>query len=251
MLFYGIAWMSRKIGMNRSWPCAACPVRDIGFCGALLGQHSSEQRLNEQPAWQDFRGLRGGENIITRGNVSDYVYVLCDGWAFRYYRLPDGRRQILQVLLAGDIFSAVTAFAEKLNFSVQAMTEVRISRFQRIVVKSKFTSDPRLTDALARSFIDQGNDLDELVTVLGQRSAEQRLAYLFLHFIKRLRARIPTLRQFPFPLRQQHIAEMMGLTPVHVSRVMSSFRERKLIDLSGGVLTVLDPDELERIGSLR
>jgi hypothetical protein len=32
---------------------------------------------------------------------------------------------------------------------------------------------------------------------------------------------------------------------------MSSFRERKLIDLSGGVLTVLDPDELERIGSLR
>lgn len=243
--------MSSKSRMSRNWPCPTCPVRNLGTCCCLLGQHFSEQGLNEQPAWQDFRALRGGENIITRGTVSDYVYVLCDGWAFRYYRLPDGRRQILQVLLAGDIFSAVTAFEEKLRFSVQALTEVRISRFQRAALKTRLTADPQLSAALTRSCIEQGSDVDELATVLGQRSAEQRLAYVFLHFIKRLLARVPTLKQFPFPLRQQHIAEMIGLTPVHVSRVMSTFRERKLIDLSGGVLTVLDPEELKRIGSLR
>jgi CRP-like cAMP-binding protein len=237
--------------MNQNWPCAACPARDPGFCGAMLGQHSSEQRLNERPPWQDFRGLRAGENIVTRGSVSDYVYVLCDGWAFRYYRLSDGRRQILQVLLGGDLFSAVAAFEEELHFSVQALTEVRISRFHRAAIKAKFASDPRISAALTKSCIEQGNDVDELVTVLGQRTAEQRLAYLFLHFVKRLRTCRPTLRRYPFPLRQQHIAEMLGLTPVHVSRVMSTFRERKLIDLSGGVLTILDQAELERIGSLK
>lgn len=235
----------------KNWPCAGCPVRDLGFCGALLGQHSSEQRLSEQPVWQDFRDLRAGENIVTRGSVSDYVYVLCDGWAFRFRRLSDGHRQILQVLLAGELFSAVTAFEEKLHFSVQALTEVRISRFHRAAVKARLAADSKVSAALTQSCIDQGNDVDELVTVIGQRTAEQRLAYLFLHFIKRLLARRPTLRRFPFPLRQQHMAEMIGLTPVHVSRVMSTFRERKLIDLSGGVLTVLDPAELERIGSLK
>lgn len=243
--------MSGNFGMKQNWPCATCLVRNLGFSGALLGQHSSEQGLTEKPSWQEFRRLRAGENIVTRGSVSDYVYVLCHGWAFRYHRLPNGRRQILQILLDGDLFSAVTAFEETLHFSVQALTDVRISRFHRAALTARLAADPRLYAALTKSCIEQGNDVDELVTVLGQRSAEQRLAYLFLHFIRRLLARLPTLKHYPFPLRQQHIAEMIGLTPVHVSRVMRTFRERKLIDLSGGVLTVLDADELERIGSLR
>lgn len=58
-------------------------------------------------------------------------------------------------------------------------------------------------------------------------------------------------RRFSFPLRHQHIAEFAGLTPVHVSRVIKTFRDRGLIELSGGVLAILDLPELERIGALK
>jgi len=57
-------------------------------------------------------------------------------------------------------------------------------------------------------------------------------------------------QRYPFPLRQQHIADAVGLTPVHVSRVLSLFRERGLVVLSDGVLQVFNLPELERIGSL-
>ena len=58
-------------------------------------------------------------------------------------------------------------------------------------------------------------------------------------------------QRYPFPLRQQHIADAVGLTPVHVSRVLSLFRDRRLVTLSEGALTVFNLPELERIGTLR
>ena len=93
--------------------------------------------------------------------------------------------------------------------------------------------------------------MEELAFVLGQRSAEERIAHLFLHLMRRIAARnVIRDHRYRLPLRQQHIADAVGLTPVHVSRVIGAFRDRGLIELSGGVLQVLDPAELERIGSL-
>jgi CRP-like cAMP-binding protein len=208
--------------------------------------------LREQPLWQEFRGARANENIVIRGDISEYLYVICNGWAFRYYQLADGGRQILYILLAGELFSAVTAFEEKLHFSVQALTEVRFALFKRTEVTSSLPANPAISFALTQSCIAHSNDVDELLTVVGRRSAEQRLAYLFLHIMKRVAIRSDIREQrYAFPLRRQDIAEIIGLTPVHVSRVMGRFRNRGLIELSGGVLTVLNPAELERIGTLK
>jgi CRP-like cAMP-binding protein len=87
---------------------------------------------------------------------------------------------------------------------------------------------------------------------LGQRSAEERIAQLLLHLMQRIAARnVIREQRYPFPLRQQHIADAVGLTPVHVSRILSLFRERRLLELSEGFLKVINLPELERIGSLR
>jgi CRP/FNR family transcriptional regulator len=58
-------------------------------------------------------------------------------------------------------------------------------------------------------------------------------------------------QRYPFPLRQQHIADAVGLTSVHVSRIFSLFRDRRIVTLSDGVLQVFNLPELERIGSLQ
>ena len=82
-------------------------------------------------------------------------------------------------------------------------------------------------------------------------SAEERIAYLLLHLTQRIAARsVIRDQRYPFPLRQQHIADAVGLTPVHVSRVFGLFRDRGIAELSDGVLQVFNLRELEHIGSL-
>jgi CRP-like cAMP-binding protein len=90
-----------------------------------------------------------------------------------------------------------------------------------------------------------------MIAALGLCSAEERIAYLFLHLMRRIAARnVIRGDRYPFPLRQTHIAEAVGLTPVHVSRIIGTFRDRGIADLSDGVLEVLDMCELRRLSSL-
>jgi CRP-like cAMP-binding protein len=90
-----------------------------------------------------------------------------------------------------------------------------------------------------------------MLTSLGQRSAEERIAHLFLHLMQRIAAQSVTREQrYRLPLRQQHIADAVGLTPVHVNRVLGQLRDRGIVELSDGTLQIVNLPELERIGSL-
>jgi len=237
--------------MQADWPCVTCPNRKSGFCGALLEKTSEETLSHQQPTWQHYRAARAGEQILTRNQASENMFILCDGWAFRFFQLPNGRRQILNFLLPGDLFSTVAVFEEQLHFSAQTLTEARLSGFGRAQVQARWTDNPRMTAALAKSFAAEAYNADGLMIALGQRSAEERIAYLFLHLMQRISARSVIREQrYRLPLRQQHIADAVGLTPVHVSRVISHFRNHGVIEFSGGVLQVLNLPELNRLGSL-
>jgi CRP-like cAMP-binding protein len=105
--------------------------------------------------------------------------------------------------------------------------------------------------ALAESCAAETYSSDGLMTALGQRSAEERIAYLFLHLMQRIAARsVIRDQRYRLPLRQQHIADAVGLTSVHVSRVIGLFRDQGLVEFSSGILQVLNLPELKRIGSL-
>ena len=232
------------------WPCVTCPNLKFGICGALL-QHSDGSLIQQKPNWQHYRAARPGEQIIVRNQTSEDVLMLCDGWAFRFFQLANGRRQILNFLLPGDIFSSVTVFEDRPGFSAQALTEARLSSFRRSEVQARCASDPRMIAAIGESYAAESHNADGLLTALGQRSAEERIAYLFLHLMERIAARsVIREHRYRLPLRQQHIADTVGLTSVHVSRVISLFRDQGLVDFSSGVLQVLNLPELKRIGSL-
>lgn len=232
------------------WPCVTCPNQKFGICGALL-QLSDGSHIQQKPNWQHYRAARPGEQIIVRNQTSEDVFVLCDGWAFRFFQLANGRRQILNFLLPGDIFSSVAVFEERPSFSAQALTEARLSSFRRSEVQARCVSDPRMITAIGESYASESHSADGLLTALGQRSAEERIAYLFLHLMQRIAARsVIREHRYRLPLRQQHIADTVGLTSVHVSRVISLFRDQGLVDFSSGVLQVLNLPELKRIGSL-
>lgn len=244
--------MAKHSNINFASVCVTCPHRETGFCGTLFGSTSEDTNADRQRDWQHFVAARAGSQIAVRNQVSEDVFVLCAGWAFRYFQLADGRRQILKFLLPGDLFSSITIFEKAFHFSVKALTEVQVSGFARSEIRARCVADPNVQTAIAESCITDTHDATALLTALGQCSADERIAHLLLHLMPRIAARnVIREQRYPFPLRQQHIADAVGLTPVHVSRVLGLFRERRLLELSEGHLKVINFPELERIGSLR
>ena len=244
--------MAKHSESNIASVCVTCPHRETGFCGTLFRPTSEYTNADRQPGWQYFVTARAGEQIVARNQAYEDVFVLCTGWAFRYFQLSNGRRQILKFLLPGDLFSAVGAFEKSFHFSVKALTGIQVSGFARSEIRARFAAGAGVQTAIADACITDSHDTTELLTALGQRSAEERIAHLLLHLMQRISARnVIREHRYPLPLRQQHIADAVGLTPVHVSRVFSVFRDRYILALSEGYLKVFDLPELERIGSLR
>ncbi len=178
---------------------------------------------------------------------------MCQGWAIRFVQLSDGRRQILSVLLPGDLFSTTSFCREKLHFSVQAVTNVRFSRFERADLKKRVVASTDILSALAMVCAAEQQDMDELSTALGRGTAEERIAHLIVRLVDRLSTHsgIGPDHRYPFPLRQTHIADITGLTSVHVSRVISEFRRANYLQLSKGFLVLRDRTALQRIGRLQ
>lgn len=232
--------------------CVTCPNRERGFCGALSSDLVEDIHPSQRPNSRRTRIAQLGESLAHRGDASPDIFLLCSGWAFRYIPLGNGRRQILRFLLPGDLFSVVNVFDSQFQSSFMALTDVQISCFQRSEIRSRSATSRALQVAIEDSCKEEHALANELLAVLGLRSAPERVAYLFLHLTRRLKVR-SVIRddRYRFPLRQRDIAEAVGLTPVHVNRILGGFRDQGICVLSDGVLTLLQPDELERMGALK
>ena len=230
--------------------CVHCPLQSTTFCRSLQRQPDPGRNESTQRGLRrSFAGAAANQTIYARGEISDDIYILCYGWAFAVVPLTDGRRQILNVLMAGDMFPAHMAFEGKLDFSIQALTAVRYARINRDDLKVKLFADPQILDALTRICAAERCAANNMIIDLGRRSADERIAHLILNITERIGLRSVIREQtYPFPLRQQDIADMSGLTPVHVSRVLGKFRQANLIELSGGKLRINNIEELRRIG---
>lgn len=237
--------------MNSVSPCAACPRFGLGFCDAVLGK-PGEIIPQRSEGWQHHRVVAAGKQIVGKNQTSPDVFVLCGGWGFRFLQLADGRRQILSFLLPGDLFSVASVFEERFHFSVKALTAVQVSAMRRSEVQFRLADNPAVVMALAKTCSVEAESSDQVIATLGQCSAEERIAFLLLQLMKRIAARnVIREQRYPFPLRQQHIADAVGLTSVHVSRVLSAFRDRGVVEVSNGVLRVTDLNELKYLGSLQ
>lgn len=222
------------------------------FCGALIQRCFDKPLDDRKRAWQHHRTVSPGERIVRSDEVSEYVFFLCKGWGYRFLVLPNGRRQIFNFLLPGDLFSLTSISEERFSFSVNALTEVQVLGFRRAEIKRRLALSPSLRSKWTDSVAHQARAADEMLVVLGQRTAEERVGYLMLHLARRLSAlSLANMHRYRFPVKQAHIADTLGITSECVCRMLSRFRKSGILELSNGYLEVFDFVELERIGSPR
>jgi CRP/FNR family transcriptional regulator, anaerobic regulatory protein len=234
--------------------CTQCPAYDLNFCQAAAEASWTFAGAKPHKLHQTEHTAPARRMICREQDLHDTVPIICNGWAASIVMLSDGSRQILSFLLPGDIVSTALLFEPRPHCLVEAITEVRYSTFRRSELKDILFSSPELLEKLSRAWIEEKTRSDELIVDLGRRTADERIARLILSLVERL-IRRDMARTDPievdFPLRQHHIADATGLTPVHVSKVLSEFRRNGLIRISERSLAILDPAGFRRVANTR
>lgn len=184
--------------------------------------------------------------LIRAGDPAAPLLTILSGWAFRYSMLPNGRRQILGIYLPGDTIGLDTFLTGAPAYPVQCAGSVTysvISHSQAALLAAEAPWFQReALEALARGRA----SAEAALTWLGQCSAEERLASVFLELHERLASRgLAGNGSFILELTQQQLADLVGLNAVHLNRVLQRLKARKLVAQSGHRVTLLDMGSLE------
>ena len=189
-------------------------------------------------------------DIVSEGMVPRSVFLLQDGMAVRYRALPDGRRQIMTFLIPGDLCDPHMFLLRAMDHSIGTLTSVRIAALSREELMKTFATRPRISAALWWSSLQEEAMLRERVVSLGRRDARGRIAYLLCELLWRHEAiGLAKGQAYHLPLTQTELGDALGLTPVHVNRVLREFRERHLITMEHRLLHILDVAGLQDIGA--
>jgi CRP-like cAMP-binding protein len=234
-----------------AWPCRDCTVRGSSFCGTLIDGSPSSPQLEQNKISQAFLRAAKDEPILHNGHGGkDFSgpMVLCEGWAYRFYRFSDGRRQILSVLIPGDLFSASALLDPHPDFSIRAATDVKICQLGRDDIKRKLAAKPSVCDAFGKLCSVEIDEMTSAVIDLNESNSVKRVLGFVQRLVKRLSARGITIRRgvYEFPLRQADIADATGLTADDVSRAIENLRQRGIVKIFNGILTILNSAEFEK-----
>ena len=199
-------------------------------------------------AFKSTKTVGARRDIILEGARPGTVKIVLEGWAARYKELPDGHRQLLSIMIPGDICDANAFIIERMDHSLGTLTEVTYGEISRTDFETLLTSSPEMTRALWWSELVNASIQREWTANIGQRQAGARIAHLFCEMHVRLSG-IGQCREnsIEFPLTQADIGEATGLTPVHVNRTLQNLRKNGLIELRDRRLTIPDPAELRRL----
>ena len=228
--------------------CAVCPAAKHHICDVSGKTGPTVAELERRVIPQSSHTIKARRLIVHDQDFHDAVPIVCSGWAASVKLLADGRRQILSVLLPGDVVSMGLLFAPKPGRVIEAITDVCYRTFKRRELKSYLFKQPEFLEQVLNAWIAEQTSSDRQIVDLGRRSGEERIARLILNLAQRLKVRDmmrdPT--NMDFPLRQHHIADATGLTQVHVSKVVSDFRRNGLVEFRQRSLSILDIEGLRR-----
>ncbi len=192
--------------------------------------------------------LSGDVDIICEGMVPRSVFLLKEGMAVRYRALPDGGRQIMTFLIPGDLCDMHSFLLREMDHSIATITPVRLAPIARESIMDLFGRHPRISAALWWSALQEEAMLRERIVSLGRRDARGRIAYLLCELLWRHAAvGLTSGESFRLPLTQTELGDTLGLTPVHVNRVLKEFRQRRLIAMEHKMLHLLDVEGLRAI----
>lgn len=190
------------------------------------------------------RNYPAGSILCEAGSRASHFFTLIDGWSGVLRHFPDGRRQVLDLYLPGQIMRLRELGAEEARSDLVALTDVVACPFPRQHISELVAASLTLAQALILTLTAEQALLTERIVNVARRPALERLAHFLLELHFRLGATTPS---FQMPLNQELIGDLLGLSSVHVSRTLSKLRQDGLVEHANGQIRLLDIDRLRSL----
>ena len=194
------------------------------------------------------RTFEPGVDLVRQGQLGQIAYILADGWVCSYKLLPSGTRQIVDFQVPGDFLGLRSVLFRTSDHNVEAMTKVEVSEVSPNDLIDAFANAPRLATAvLWAASRDEAMVVEHLVDI-GRRNALERTAHFLLELGARLKlVGLGTRQGYACPLSQYMLADALGLSAVHINRVLRQLREEGLLTFRSGQVIF---DDFERLVEL-
>lgn len=194
------------------------------------------------------RTVRHNREIVVQGRGYDALLVMVEGISVRYRILRDGRRQVLNIALPGDLIGFPACFFERAPYSISSLTDAVLACIPLRALGVLFEEHPRLAAAMFWSFSAETAIYIEHLTDVGRRTALERVAHFLLELLVRFqRVGWGDARSFPMPLTQELLADALGLSVPHVNRTLRQLRDDDLVRIEAHRVIVNDVEALSAL----
>ncbi len=235
-----------KIPVVTESSCLDCESRQFAWFEPGDETHLPEREKHRVGQYH----VRAGGNFFMEGDILDRAFTLKQGWAVCYKLLANGQRQVLHIALAGDFIGCQANYNHPIDYSVTAVTDCTLCAFTSESIEKLLVSDPSLMRRLFEINAKQSEKCRTRLAYVGQAQAKYRVALFLTHLITRLERRgVDTTQLIEFPLTREDIADAVGITSVHLSRISAELRLQGVVDCRYNRLVVTDLDALKKLAA--
>lgn len=213
------------------------------YCALTPAEVAALAKATSQP-----RKVSIKTDLIREGDRPGPVFVILEGWACRYKILPNGTRQVLAYLMPGDCCDLHIGLLAEMDHNIQVITPALVATVERRVMDDILDQHRTIAKAMyIAQLVDEGT-MRAWITSMGRRTSTERVAHLMCELY--LRARNVGLifePELKLPLSQVLLADSLGMTPVHINRVLKTLRLNGAMTLKRGSLHIVDPAKLAHL----
>jgi CRP-like cAMP-binding protein len=191
--------------------------------------------------------IRARQDIVRDGDTASRCCLLIEGWACRYKILGEGKRQIFSFHIAGDIPDLQSLHIPQMDHSLATMTQATVAFIPHEAMRDLTARFPNMAAVLWRDTLVDAAIFRAWMMGMGQRSAYDHLAHLFCElYLKQEAVGLAGEHRCPLPMSQIELADALGISNVHINRVLKEMRGKGLVTLQGNTLVIQAWDELIR-----
>jgi CRP-like cAMP-binding protein len=168
-----------------------------------------------------------GQTIVLEGDACEACFRVLAGAVRLHKGTADGRRQLIDFLVAGDCFGLI---GTHYSYGVEAITQTTLVRVSRATLSAAAREQPRIAERLIERAAAELARAHEHMLLLGRKNAMEKVAYFLVDLARRIGAD-EAMPAFRLPISRQEMADHLGLTVETVSRIMTRLREGGFIAL--------------------
>jgi CRP-like cAMP-binding protein len=195
------------------------------------------------------RSLDASAYLLREGQVATHCAILLSGFAFRHKLTGDGARQITAIHIAGEPPDFQNLFLAVSDHNIQLLTRAEIAVVPRAELEALILSRPNIARAILTHVLVEASIYREWIVNVGRRDSRAALSHLLCELVVRLNARgLLDGLSFNLPLTQEQFADALGVTSVHVNRMVRTLEIEGLITRNGRRLTISNWPALQEAG---